>query len=283
MKIIIFGYTGMLGKAFIKHFGNTYKIIGISRKPNSKDAIETYTWENLHDVLRSNRFDVAINLCGETIGQPWHKWSKQKIYNSRINTTQRIVNALKNYDIQLISASGIGIYDPSNDFHDDIFNENINPQGFLQSLAFDWEKASNQHQKSTILRTAVVFTKNDGVLKKMLLGRQLKLLTQFGIGKNPFPWISIEDWCHAVDFIIQKSLLGPYNLTSPELSSYNSIMDVLCSKTNAYKITIPNVVVKALMGEMGESLFLNGSQALPNKLLNEGFKFKHNTMQSLEI
>lgn len=283
MKIIIFGHTGMLGRAFIKHFGATHQLVGISRKTNTQGHIESYPWEKLTEVLKSNSFDVAVNLCGETIGQPWHRWSRKKIYDSRVNLTKRVVNALDNKDIHLINAGGIGIYDAHEIMQDDNISEKINPHGFLQTLAFDWEQAANKHQKTTILRTAVVLKKDDGVLAKMLIGKQLKLLTQFGRGKNPFPWISIEDWCHALNFIINKQLLGPVNLTSPEISNYNDIMSSLCNRINATKIIVPNRVVKTLMGEMGESLFLTGSHALPKTLIMEGFEFKHPKIENIEI
>ncbi|MDG2348893.1 MAG: NAD-dependent epimerase/dehydratase family protein, partial [Gammaproteobacteria bacterium] len=132
MKIIIFGHTGMLGKALIKHLRNTHEIIGISRKTNSKLPIENHLWQDLSNVLEKNKFDVAINLCGESIGQPWHQWSRQKIYDSRINVTKGIVNALSNKDIHLINAGGVGIYDANEFLQKKAHEENINPVGFLQ-------------------------------------------------------------------------------------------------------------------------------------------------------
>ncbi len=283
MKIIIFGHTGMLGKALVKHLNNSYEIVGISRNANSNLSIENHLWQDLSNVLKKNKFDIAINLCGESIGQPWHQWSRQKIYDSRVNVTKNIVNLFSNKDIHLINAGGVGIYDSTASLQNKTYEENINPAGFLQKLAFDWEKEANKHPHTTILRTAVVMKKNDGVLKKMLLGKQFKLLSQFGNGKNPFPWISIDDWCHAVEFIIQKKLLGPINLTSPHLSNYNDVMDTLCKKTRACKIIIPNMVVKTLLGEMGESLFLTGSHALPNTLIKSGFEFKQTSIEKVEI
>lgn len=285
MNIIIFGYTGMLGSALIDHLKDKHTITGISRKRHPNEFIENHTWDNLPDILKKNNFDVAINLCGETIGQPWTKWSKDKIYDSRINTTNRIVNALTPYNIHFISASGVGIYDSFYTLNNKTVNEDtiLNDQeGFLQNLAFQWEEAAKSNTQTTILRTAVVMKKNDGVQAKMLLGKQIGIISQFGMGENPFPWISIEDWCRALDFIIDQKIVGPINLTSPELSSYNDVMNVLAQKAQSKKITIPNLIVKCLLGEMGESLFLKGSPVLPKKLMDLGFQFEHDSIKSIE-
>ena len=38
---------------------------------------------------------------------------------------------------------------------------------------------------------------------------------------------------------------------------------------------MPEMVVKLLFGEMGESLLLNGQRVIPKNLINAGFQFKY--------
>ena len=286
MNIIIIGHTGMLGKALIKHWKNKHKLYGISRKETHCEHIKTYDWGHLKRLLQQENIDVVVNLCGETIGQPWHHWPRKRIYDSRITTTKYITSQLKNLPIHLLNASGVGVYPCTEQLNDVHYSEktSINRTShFLQSLAYDWEQAALTHDNTTLLRTAVVMKKNDGVLQKLMMGHQLKLLTQLGQGNNPFPWIAIDDWCRAVDFIVDKKIKGPINLTSPDTSSYNDIMNILCKSLNAYKFTMPNILVKSLLGEMGTALFLTGSAAIPSELENLGFKFKHRHFSELEI
>ena len=225
MNILIFGHTGMLGNALKQHWKNKHHLVGISRKRLQQSNIESHTWDDLDDILTKQKFDVAINLCGETIGQPWHKFSRKKIESSRIETTKKIVNAISTLPIHLINASGIGIYDSVSHLNETRFDEKtpvLKSNGFLQTLAYEWEKEAIKHQTTTLLRTAVVFKKDDGVLKKLLMGKQIKVLTQLGSGNNPFPWISIEDWSRAIDLVVSKKILGPINLP-------NLLLNTLCN------------------------------------------------------
>ena len=285
MNILIFGHTGMLGKALIEHWQNKHIIYGISRKKGASNHVQNFSWEQLDTLLDNHKIDIAINLCGESIGQLWHPWSRKKIYDSRVQTTKYVVDHIKHKPIHLINASGVGIYPSTTQLTQAYYSEQTivtRSNAFLQQLAYDWEQAALMHENTTLLRTAVVIKKNDGVLNKLIMGHQFKLLTQLGSGNNPFPWVAIEDWCRAVDFIINKKILGPINLTSPQLSSYNDIMNMLCKSINAYKFTLPDVVVKSLLGEMGDALFLTGSAAVPEKLENLGFEFKYGEFSKLE-
>ena len=270
----------------IKQLQNKHNLFGISRKHHASKTLKTYNWDNIEAVIDKNNIDVVINLCGETIGQPWHQWSKKRIYNSRVLTTKTIVNAVKDKSIHLLNASGVGIYPCTNHLDNILYSESTSFSdkcGFLQTLSHDWEFAALKHHKTTLLRTAVVMKKNDGVLDKLMMGHQIKLLTQLGDGKNPFPWIAIEDWCKAVEFIIENQIQGPVNITTPELTNYNDIMNKLCNTLDTYKIKIPNFMVRSLLGEMGESLFLTGSAAIPTILQEKGFQFKFKDFSKIDI
>lgn len=286
MNILIAGFSGMLGTELVKRWQGIHTLYGISRKPKNSTTIKQFHWSQLSTVIETHNIQIVINLCGENIGQPWFNSVKNKIYQSRIDTTEKIVSAISNKDIHLINASGIGIYEAHSIMptHQDNEESHIKKNNdFLSRLAFDWEAAANKHTKTTILRTGVVFYKNGGVLQKLLMGRQIHTLTQLGQGRQPFPWISIEDWCQIIDLIIEQKILGPVNLVSPKLDDFNHIMSQLSKKTNSYKIQIPDFVVKTIFGEMGENLFLKGPAVTPDRLLSKGFVFKHTDIKTLDI
>lgn len=284
MNILICGCTGMLGQALIKHWYGIHNLVGISRnKHKYNGAIPNYSWNQIDLALTKHDIDVVINLSGESIGQYWHEKSKLRILSSRIETTKLIVSHI-NENTHLINASGIGIYGHTKDFDSTIFDEQtkiLESDEFLQSLALKWEKATKNHKLTTLIRTSPVFSKDQGILKKLLLGNQIRLLTQFGTGKQPFPWVGLADWCNAIDWIITNKYLGPINITNPKTTSYKSLMDDLCNITASYKITIPNKLVEFAMGEMGRTLFLRGTSVKPSILVKHGFKFKEPTIASI--
>lgn len=66
------------------------------------------------------------------------------------------------------------------------------------------------------LRTSIVLGNNGGAFPK------LKMITKFGLGgkqgrgNQNVSWIHIEDFCRAVEFIIDnENISGPINITAP--------------------------------------------------------------------
>jgi NAD dependent epimerase/dehydratase family enzyme len=42
---------------------------------------------------------------------------------------------------------------------------------------------------------------------------------------------------------------------------------------------LPDVIVKLLFGEMGETLLLGGQKVLPKKLIDSGYKFRYSSLE----
>jgi len=112
MRLLLLGCTGLVGKELIPTLLNeNHEIYIVSRKPISKlkldldfnkfkffqiDLSKEKNWnnENLLNILKET--DGIINLMGEPIAEKkWTYSQKQKIKNSRINTTKLLMKTLK--------------------------------------------------------------------------------------------------------------------------------------------------------------------------------------------
>jgi len=133
MRLLLLGCTGFVGKELVPTLLNkNHEIYIISRKPISKlkldldfnnfkffqiDLSKEKNWnnENLITILKDT--DGIINLMGEPIAEKkWTSEQKQKIENSRINTTQFMMKTFKNLKISpkvIINGSAIGYYGTS--------------------------------------------------------------------------------------------------------------------------------------------------------------------------
>ena len=129
MRLLLLGCTGFVGKELVPTLLNeNHEIYIVSRKPISKlkldldfnkfkffqiDLSKEKNWnnENLLNILRET--DGIINLMGEPIAEKkWTSEQKQKIENSRINTTKFMMKTLKNSKVNpkvIINGSAIGI------------------------------------------------------------------------------------------------------------------------------------------------------------------------------
>lgn len=290
MNIAITGSTGYIGK-HLSSFLMADR--GDQVIPIGRDLLDKDKQKQLAKVL--SYCDVVVNFAGVPIGRRWTSRHKKEMYESRITTTARLVEAMKLLDIPpklFISASAVGFY-PSDDGEKmetsvTAFNEwnDKYGDGFLSSLCSDWEQEAKQCPSSVrlvIVRLGIVLSTDGGILYRILkFVRRFKTLVMIPSGTQPFPWVSIRDLCRAIDFFIcNSSLHGVFNLVTPSNLTYN---DFACSILKIYKpwwkIKIPYWILALRYGK-AMSFFTTGQRVWPMRLLESGFTFSIPTIASV--
>lgn len=153
-KIIITGGTGFIGSYLCTELlkqGHFISIITRSPEKYSEEQSKNLRYIGWDDNLSKSmaETDVVINLVGESLfGKRWTESVKKSIYNSRIESTKKLVEAMEKSDSQpdlFISASAVGIYGDSGD---KLLDES-SPTGndFLANVCKDWEKESKKAEK----------------------------------------------------------------------------------------------------------------------------------------
>lgn len=270
MKIAISGASGFIGKRLSKKFNELgFIVVSLSRSDFEKDI------DSL--VHKLSDTDIVINLAGANIAKRWTKAYKQVIYESRIQSTQMLVNAINKMEVKpklLLSASAIGIYDALNQ-HDE--NSIKFADNFLSVICRDWEKEAFKAVIPTvILRFSVVLDRNEGAFPKMFLPFKFGLGGKIGSGKQWFSWIYIDDLVNAVIHIIKndsRSII--YNIVSPESITNIGFTEILSKKIRKPALfSVPSFVLKIFYGE-GAVIMLEGQNVIPNRLIGEGFVFNY--------
>jgi uncharacterized protein (TIGR01777 family) len=102
-----------------------------------------------------------------------------------------------------------------------------------------------------------------------------------GSGKQWYPWIHIEDEVRAIQFLIQNSkATGPFNLAAPNPVTNKEFGQFVGEALGRPAfMPAPGLAMKSVFGEMSVIL-LEGQRAIPQKLLDLGFKFKYETAQA---
>ena len=211
---------------------------------------------------------------------------KNLIYSSRIVATETLITYIKNSKNKpklLISGSAIGYYGVNET--DDIIDENSGyDNSFSSNLCQKWEasalKAEPLGIRTCLLRTGIVLGKNGGALSKMLPPFKMGLGGKLGHGEQWMPWVHLDDLVGIIIYCINNdNLKGPVNGTSP-----NPVINQVFTKTLGLALKrptifpMPKVVIKLLMGQMGEELLLVGKKILPQKVLDAGYDFKYKTL-----
>lgn len=282
-KILITGGTGFIGSRLVEEvLKDGHRVTVLTRK-----KIDSKKINFINELSLDFDYDIVINLCGEKISQRWSEKSKREIYNSRIDTTKKIVEIIgksKNPPSLLISGSAIGYYGTSDEL---VFDENSRPTTqnlFSQKVCLDWENSTNgiiNQTRLVLIRTGVVVGKNGGIIKNMQTPFKLGLGGKIGSGNQFLSWISLEDVIGAINQIINnQNLEGAVNLVAPRVAT-NSEFSKNLSKVlkRPCFFDMPEFVAKILFGQMAEELLLNGQNVYPKKLLESGYEFQTTSLK----
>ena len=282
MNILIAGGSGFIGKNLSLFLSQKHDICLLSRSKNHsfKQYQKIITWDELNaDSIKD--FDLIINLSGYNIADKnWSNKVKEKILQSRLQTTQKLVDLIADQAIWFINASAIGFYPFSfnvqtENNHLEKTNQN---SGFSQEVVEKWEAIVNRSklEHKTIVRFGVVIG-NGGMLKKLLLPTKIGIGSVVGTGEQLISWIQMDDLISAIDFIIENNYKNKiFNLTSPNVITQKALTRSLAEILKRPQfLSMPKIMVKLLFGQMGEELLLSSHHIKPQKLINYGFKFKY--------
>jgi hypothetical protein len=225
--------------------------------------------------------EVIINLAGASIFRRWSDTAKEMIRDSRIHTTQNLVESLagrKGKETLLLSTSAIGYYG----FHEDeeLVEESAAGDNFLASLAQEWESAALKAEafgaKVALLRFGIILGKNGGALRQMVPLFSMYLGSPLGHGEQWFSWIHEEDLASIyLHLVAQKNISGPINCTAPNpvrnMELTKALGEALGKPT--FLPAVPGFMIRMIMGEFG-SVLLEGQKVFPKRLLDTGFQFK---------
>lgn len=276
LKIAICGKSGLVGSKLEEYFAshhNDVVDVGVrgSATPQSVAA-------------QIEGCDVLINLSGATILSRWSEDYKKILYESRINSTKKLVNAIeicKEKPKLFLNASAVGIY-ASDMSHND--NSTNFADDYLAHICKDWEaeaaKAADFGVRSVQMRFGVVFAKEGGALQKMLPPFKLGLGGVVGNGEQMVSWIHIDDLAKAIHFIIKTpAISGSINFCAPHPLSnkeQTAVMGAVLHRPTIFPL--PAFVLKLIFGE-GAAVMLDSKEVYPSKLLEHGFVFEYNNFK----
>jgi uncharacterized protein (TIGR01777 family) len=122
----------------------------------------------------------------------------------------------------------------------------------------------------------MVLSPDGGALQRMLTPFRLGVGGRVGTGKQWWSWVSLSDVLAAYAHALEGDLAGPVNLVSPNpVRSAHFVKALGRALRRPTVFPLPAFGVKALFGEMGETVLLQSHRVLPARLLDEGFEFRY--------
>lgn len=299
MRVIITGGTGLIGKklaeAIVK---DGHEVVILTRNPEKANGLPAGTravkWDGQTGDGWVNEADGAgaiINLAGESIvgsgfiPSRWTSARKNKILESRVNAGKAVTDAISRAPSKpnvVVQSSAVGYYGAQADMTVPLTEESPAGDDFLAQVCVAWEASSQPVEalgvRRVIIRTGLPLTFNGGVLPKLALPFQFFAGGRMGSGKQPMPWLHIDDQVKAIRFLIETpTTTGAYNLSAPNPVSNAEFAQTLAKVIGRPAlIPTPAAALKLALGaELAEALLLTGQNTLPQRLQEAGFEFDH--------
>jgi uncharacterized protein len=287
MKVTVTGATGNVGRPLVEKLKSEgHEVTSLSRSAGP----DVVRWANPKEEPPPPEAiegqDAIVHLLGEPIDQRWTDEVKQELRDSRVLSTQQVVEGLKAADQRpavLVSQSASGFYGNRGD--EELTESSAAGDDFLAGLVVEWEAEANKAQdlgvRVVTTRTGVVLSPEGGALEKMLPFFKLGIGGPVAGGDQYVPWVHLDDVTGAVLAVLEnEAASGPVNVSAPSPATNKELSKTLgrVLKRPAFA-PVPAFAVKSLYGEMAH-IVITGQRMLPARLEELGYAFAQPELES---
>jgi hypothetical protein len=295
-KIILAGGSGFLGSVLADYFaGRGMEVVILSRTPRKRAGlIREVHWDGATFSDWTKELDDAralINLAGVSVNCRYHARNRKLMLDSRLDSTRVLGEAVArctNPPPVWLNSSTATIYkhtfgaawDEAGEIGGCAEAKDI----FSVHVAMEWERvfneASTPYTRKVALRSAMVLGHaQNSVLPNMLRMGRLCLGGSMAGGRQFVSWIHEEDFCRAVDWIIEhENLSGAVNLAAPNPVTNAEFMTIIRKVSHGpFGLPAPRWLLEigAFFMRTESELLIKSRRVVPGKLLAYGFTFQH--------
>ena len=295
--IIITGGTGLVGKALTKRLTEkNYEVIILTRslKDVATQKNVTYALWNVKekqiDVNALKKADAIIHLAGAGVmDKKWTEEYKQEIRNSRINSSELLLNTLKNIEHKvqvIVSASAIGWYGEDKKPRHFFTETEPADAAFLGVVCKEWEEsiepATAMGVRVVKLRTGIVLSNEGGAYPEFKASLKCGVASILGSGKQMISWIHIDDLCREYIFALeQDAMQGSFNAVAPNPVSNKTVTLAIAEKLKGkfyIPLHVPQFMLTVMLGQRSVEI-LKSATVATDKIVQAGFTFLYPTVQ----
>jgi uncharacterized protein (TIGR01777 family) len=294
-RIILAGGSGFLGTVLADAFSRSgWEVVVLTRSPGKvAGAVRDVYWDGSTLGSWAEELEGAtavFNLSGKSVDCRYSPRNRREIMDSRVDSTRVIGEALSRCATPpsvWLNASTATIYKHTfGKPHDESGEIKATPEakdGFSIEVGIAWEKTFREAVTPGVRKVALRMT--------MVLGHGsnsvfpvLRRLVRFGLGgtmgsgKQNVSWIHVDDYCAAIEWIINHpELSGRVNVAAPNPVTNREMMACLrkvCGVPIGLPATNWMLEVGAFLLRTETELIIKSRRVSPRKLLESGFKFR---------
>lgn len=289
--VLISGKNGLLANRFWELQKSKYNIKFLSTDKKKCDNISVFYWNIKNEFIDRNALkdcDHIVHLAGYPIINRWTKENKNKMYESRINSTKLIYKYCKKLMIEpktFISASAIGIYGLESE--GEKYEKDVTNTDWISKMAIDWEKSADIFKKINAkvvkMRISLIISKESLFLKSYLLSMRFGIATLLGSKSRHISWIHIDDAVNFIDEAINnKKYNGAYNLATSKSLTQGKLVQIIKEEKYPFCLTfqIPTQILSFILGKRSK-IFMPNIVAKTDKLKKIDFKYKYDSFREV--
>ncbi len=285
MKILITGATGLIGRELGKKLvEKNHQLVVISRNFRGAEEVLPFPAEIIEGDLsqgpvrhqKLKEVEAVFHLAGESVAQQrWTTQQKKKIYDSRIQGSENLLNSLSPRVQTLIAASAIGYYGDRGE--EELTEDSSSGGDFLAKVCVDWEKSLDAFQgRKVFLRTGVVLARQGGALAKMLFPFRAGWGGKVASGQQWMSWIHLQDLVDLYIWALENSQVeGPCNAVSPHPTRNAEFSEKFAQALRKpLALPIPQLALRALFGEFAQ-VVVASQKVKSEKIQKFHFSYEH--------
>jgi uncharacterized protein (TIGR01777 family) len=289
MQVAVSGASGLIGSALGESLASGgHRVRRLVREAPRGDDVAWDPAAGAIDAAKLEGVDCVVHLAGESIASGrWDEDRKRRIRESRVKGTDlvaRTLASLARRPAVLVVASAVGFYGPRGD--EELDETSAPGTSFLSEVCRAWEKAADPARAAGIrvvhTRFGVVLSKKGGALAKMLTPFRLGLGGRIGSGRQWMSWISLDDVVGAIEHALgNASVEGAVNTVAPRPVTNAEFTATLGRVLNRPTVfPMPAFAARLAFGEMADELLLSGQRVVPRRLVESGYRFRHETLEA---
>jgi uncharacterized protein (TIGR01777 family) len=292
LTIVVSGASGLIGRSLLPFLTTAgHRVRRLTRGNPGVDEIPWSPATGRLDPESLEGVDAVIHLAGEPIVGRWTRKRRRQILKSRSTSTSLLADTLARLQRPprvLLSASAVGIY---GDRGDEPLTEAVPIRGgpeasFVEQVGLAWEAATAPAARAGIrvalARLGIVLTPAGGALATMLPAFRAGVAGPLGNGRQFMSWIGIDDVVSALHLaLFSDQLEGAVNLTAPQPVTNAEFTRALGQVLGRPAVArVPAGVLRLLLGEMADDLLLASCRAIPARLVQSGYVFRHTDVRA---
>jgi uncharacterized protein (TIGR01777 family) len=294
--VLVTGGTGFVGAQVVARLvRDGRRVIVLSRdlqqaRANLGPAVTVI--DRLDLLPAETRIDAIVHLAGaRVLGMPWTRARRRLLIDSRVALTTALLALMRRLHHKpqvLVAASAVGFYgvpaeggSMRGEGHEPL-DESAPPRPgqFACELCIAAEHEARRAEALGVrvvrLRFGVILGQGDGAWPLQALAARLGLGTVLGTGRQPAPWLHIDDAVglvrHAID---TPAVSGAVNAVAPEACTQAGFARTMAAAFGRRVwLRMPAAPLRLLGGEM-MSLMLEGQAVAPAAALRSGYRFAH--------